>query len=230
MQRSHTGSLRVQKAMSQAATQSRAPYGIYTEVEMAFAMWSSLLPTLLVLIFCVASVSADCYTDILPSSNNSVIIESPIKYNNCDTCYRTLVNALLNTDNNKYNISTTMFPLDHVPPIYVEVYYVNTDDCETIKSTDIKTFCESNPNRQLWYWTAGTFYVYQPLDVFYYRSLFFSDPSWRTGTLSVCIPADCAATEEFYRTLTQRVSMLRLNIINYNGDLCDACMRFIICV
>ena len=163
---------------------------------MAFAMWSSLLPTLLVLIFCVASVSADCYND------------SAKTYNNCDTCYRTLVNAVLNTDNNKYNISTTMFPLDHVPPIYVEVYYVNTDDCETIKSTDIKTFCESNPNCQLWYWTAGTFYIYQPLDVFYYRSLFFSDPSWRTGTLSVCIPTECDAPEEFYKTLTQRVSML----------------------
>ena len=67
-----------------------------------------LLSTVLSACLSFRSVVGDCF-------NGS--------YDNCATCYQTLVNAMLNTDDNKYNLSKRFFPLDATSPVVVEVTY-----------------------------------------------------------------------------------------------------------
>ena len=113
--------------------------------------------------------------------------------NTCETCYQTLANSLINTGNNKYNLSRGFFPPDAVPPVLVKVTY-HFNNC-------------SNCSSKTWYWTAGTFYIYQPLEVFVFRSLFFSPISIRQGAVELQLPEECFdAPSEFYELLTQKVS------------------------
>jgi hypothetical protein len=84
-----------------------------------------------VLQFCVSfpAVAGDCYDD--PSNNNK-------SYDNCATCYQTLANALLNTEDNKYHLSNAFFPDDAVQPVEVQAVYVPETQCNTTK------YCDAN--------------------------------------------------------------------------------------
>lgn len=111
----------------------------------------------------------------------------------CATCYQDLAKALIDTENNKYSLSRGFFPPDAVPPVLVKITY-NFKNCSTCRS-------------KTWYYTEGAFYIYQPLEVFVFRSLFFSPISIRQGTVDLQLPAECFdAPSEFYQLLTQRVS------------------------
>ena len=164
------------------------------------------LPVLvLILQFCVSfpAVSGDCYDD--PSDNNR-------SYNNCDTCYQTLANALLNTGDNKYQLSNAFFPDDAVPPVEVRAVYMAETKCNppsnTTNCSDIKQPFDDNTT-STWYWLAGEFYIYQPLQIFVFRSLFFSPPSWRQECVVLCLPEQClndsVTFDDFFKFLTQRV-------------------------
>ena len=63
-----------------------------------------------VLQLCIPTLAGDCY------DNNE-------NYDNCNTCYQTFVNALVNTGDNKYKLSKLFFPIDDIPPIQVEITY-----------------------------------------------------------------------------------------------------------
>jgi len=116
--------------------------------------------------------------------------------NTCETCYQRLADSLTETGNNKYNLSRGFFPPDAVPPVLVKVTY------HFINCTP-PTPCSS----KTWYWTEGAYYIYQPLEVFVFRSLFFSPISIRQGTVELQLPAECLdAPSEFYELLTQKVS------------------------
>ena len=147
-----------------------------------------LISVLLQLCISFPAVAGDCYDD--PLNNNK-------SYNNCATCYQTLANALVKTEDNKYNLSRTFFPINAPPPVQVKVMYVKSSD-KMIQST--------------WYWLMGGFYVFQPLELFLYRSLFFSPPSLRRGSVTLILPDECFGkplthdTEIFFQYITQRVS------------------------
>ena len=134
------------------------------------------------------AVAGDCYDD--PPNNKSC--------DNCATCYQTLANALVDTEDNKYHLSRTFFPIDKAPPVQVEVTYVSSSD-EMIQST--------------WYWLRGGFYVFQPLELFMFRSLLFSPPCWRRESVTLVFPDNCFDessandSEIFFRYITQRVSI-----------------------
>ena len=109
----------------------------------------------------------------------------------CDECYDTLVDALVNMRNNKYNLRRVFYPLDRPCPVFVTVTYQYNDS--------------SVPN-QTWYWSAGAFYFLQPLEVFQFTSLFFGNPEWRSGELTLFLPAECAnASEGFMTEVTEQV-------------------------
>ena len=120
-------------------------------------------------------------------------------YDNCATCYQTLANALIDTDDNKYSLSRGFFPPDTSTPALIKITY-HFKECDTSSATD----CD-----RIWYWTMGTFYLYQPLEVFVYRSLFFSSPAVRQSSLELNLPDECRvnASDDFYMYLTQRVSI-----------------------
>ena len=56
-----------------------------------------------------------------------------------------------------------------------------------------------------WYWLAGEFYAFQPLNLFLFRSLLFSPPAWRKECVVLCLPDECLSND-FLKYLTQRVS------------------------
>ena len=119
-------------------------------------------------------------------------------FDNCASCYQTVANAIVNTADNKYEISRAFFPAESVTSVHVRVTYRS----------------ESNANSQITYfWVMGGFYVIQPLNVFLYRSLFFSPPSYRQENVTIMLPDRCFndlanSNEEFFKFATQRVWML----------------------
>ena len=145
------------------------------------AMPSRLVAVLLSIFCCWTVVSGDCYDE--PPNNKT--------YNNCATCYQTFANALVNTADNKFRMSKAFFPIFRVKPVEVETTYRST----------------SNETQKLWYWLMGGYYVFQPLELFIYRSLLFSPPTWRQETLTVYLPDECFSDNElFFEFATQRVS------------------------
>ena len=149
-----------------------------------------LPPLVLVLIsvlqLCISfpAVAGDCYDE--PHNNKS--------YDNCATCYQTLANALVNTGDNKYQLSDVFFPIDAVAPVQVEVTYISI----------------SNVTDRKMYWLKGGFYVFQPLELIVYRSLFFSPPSWRKESITLELPDQCFdksnKSDKYFQHVTQRVS------------------------
>ena len=130
-------------------------------------------------------------------------------YSNCATCYQTFANALVDTGDNKYRLSRAFFPTMNAAAVHVKVTYRSDSN-----TTDPKTY----------FWIMGGFYLIQPLNVFLYRSLFFSPPSYRQGTVTVILPDECfgdttesngttTELEEFFEYATQRVSLLLLQKI-----------------
>ena len=147
------------------------------------------LALVLVLQLCFPAVIGDCFDDEL-NNNRS--------YNNCATCYQTLANALINSEDNKYRLSETFFPIASVQPVQVRVTYILNTSNQTTLTRE-------------WYWLVGGFYLIQPLELFLYRSLFFSSPKWRQGAVTLVLPEQCFETyddlraERHFRFLTQRV-------------------------
>ena len=143
-----------------------------------------MLMSVLQFSICFPAVAGDCY-DELPNNK---------RHDNCATCYQTLANALVNTGDNKYNLSMAFFPIDVAPPVQVRVTYVRSSDLK-IQAT--------------WYWLIGGFYLFQPLELFLYRSLFFSPPSLRREAVTLILPDQCFANADstiFFQYITQRVS------------------------
>ena len=160
---------------------------------MTAMMHGVLVLVLTGLCFSFPAVAGDCYDD---ASNNK-------SYENCATCFQTLANALINTGDNKYNITNAFFPTDEVPPIEVAVTYIPFNDSNTENMSVKET---------KWYWLMGGFYVYQPLKIFFLRSLLFSPSAWRMGSVSVYLPYQCFTNDSqmdgFLEFLTQRVKFL----------------------
>ena len=113
--------------------------------------------------------------------------------------YETLANILISTTNIKYQLSIAFFPTERAPPAFVKVIYHYND-------TEIAN--------QTWLWSSGTFYFFQPLRIFQYTSLFFGNPEFRVGNVTLMLPADCAnAPVPVMETLTQRVRDYTLFLI-----------------
>ena len=109
----------------------------------------------------------------------------------CDECYNTLAKSLVNTRNNKYHLRRVFYPLQRASPVFVTVTYQYND--------------RSIPS-QTWYWGAGVFYFFQPLEVFQFTSLFFGNPEWRSSEITLTLPAQCASAPEGFMTeLTEQV-------------------------
>ena len=142
------------------------------------------------------------------------------KYDNCDTCYQTLANALISTADNKYQLGEMFFPKDDVTPAQVEVIYMSSSegkrnlDCETLKDTTQMKNIEDH-TEFTWYWLTGEIYVYQPVQLFQYRSLFFTPLRIHHKCVILYLPSTCLNSrgqyyDEFFEHLTQRVRCARI--------------------
>ena len=142
-----------------------------------------------VLQFCISfrAAAADCYDD--PMNNNR-------SYDNCDTCYQTLVNALINTGDNKYQLSVAFFPTNTFAPVEVEVIYMAIGDSNMTES---------------WCWLNQGYHIIQPVGPFVYHSLFFLRPQWGSVSTTLELPDSCFSnttkSKNMFQHLTQRVSI-----------------------
>ena len=116
--------------------------------------------------------------------------------NDCSKCYAILVSKIVQHDGNMFNLTSVFFPPDDESPVFVIVYYHFFED-------------GSNSNKsQVWYWSTSTFYLFQPLHVLLFTSLFFSDTRLQSSSLHLTLPTSCLNQNEssHMMLLTQRVS------------------------
>ena len=98
---------------------------------------------------------------------------------------------LFQSGQNRYQLTKTFFPPRNAHPVFVIVNY---------------TFEDSNTTK-LWYWSESEFYLIQPLEIFQFSSLFFSNFPHRQASLSLTLSGYCRdASDEMMEVLTQRVS------------------------
>ena len=117
--------------------------------------------------------------------------------NSCSQCYTTLVKHVLMNDTNQFNIQNTFFPPYQSSPAFVTVSYEYYQDNEMLTN-----------ETEIWYWSISTFYIYNPLPIFQFSSLLFSDISKLTSEVTFKLDLSCRnASTKYKRLLTQRVSL-----------------------
>ena len=117
-------------------------------------------------------------------------------------CYVALVEHVLMNDTNQFNLQNTFYPPHKTSPAFVTVSYEYYQDKEMLMD-----------ETEIWYWSISTFHIYNPLTVFQFSSLLFSDISKQTSNITLKLDLSCKnASTEFMKFLTQRVS-LKLNLV-----------------
>ena len=146
------------------------------------------------------------YLIVLASLLPSVVMQSTIskckedEENDCSKCYSLLVANITEDDTNIFNLTYAFFPPDAASPALVVVFYHYSDDSGNeidINDTDV------------WFWSKSTFYLFHPLHVFQFTSLFFSDLGLESSEVHQTLHQDCRnSSKKHMRLLTQRVSVL----------------------
>ena len=133
----------------------------------------------------------------LAMCSNDTIMCEPGEENDCSKCYMVLADQVTKHDRNLFEIQNIFFPPDNTPPVFVTVIYTFKDP----DKGDGKNITE------IWFWSASTFYLFQPLHVFQFTSLFFSNTQLQWSEASLTLPLNCAnASDAHKQLLTQRVS------------------------
>ena len=158
-------------------------------------MKSFLLPVLVLLLPCGSHAD--------DSVNCSAGKES------CSKCYSTLVEQVTKRDQNLFNLQNRFFPPEKASPLFLTVYYhfdTDTDVCDT-NDTSGSLYKTKDNNTVVWFWSTTSFYLFQPIHVLQYTSLFFSDSESYASEVCLVLHPDCRdASKKHMRLLTQRVS------------------------
>lgn len=135
---------------------------------------------------------------LMACTNDSVLCE-PGEEGDCSKCYVVLAEQVTKHDRNFFEIQKAFFPPDTRSPVFVIVTYTYYYEGEN--STLVTDATE------IWFWSTSTFYLYQPLHVFQFTSLFFSDTQLEISEVRLTLPMECYnASEDHKQLLTQRVS------------------------
>ena len=123
----------------------------------------------------------------------------PSATTSCTSDFYALEKELLSRTGNRYNLTKTFSPPRDAHPVVVKVTYV---------------FEGSDYEDEVWFWTESLFYLIQPLEIFQYTSLFFSNLPYRQKEVVITFGANCSDIDpEYLMILTQRVS--HTNILTY---------------
>lgn len=115
-----------------------------------------------------------------------------VSFEACSTDFFTLEQSLLLSSDNRFNILKAFYPPREAYPVMVRVNYTFNDDLLKPK---------------IWMWSQSEFYLIQPLEVFLFSSLLFSNFPYRLRELSVQLHAECSNVDDRYlELLTGRVS------------------------
>ena len=136
----------------------------------------------------------------LAMCSNDTIMCEPGEENDCSKCYVVLADQITKHDRNLFEIQNIFFPPNNHAPVFVTVTY-------TFKDPDGVQFGDGENTTEIWFWSTSTFYFFQPLHVFQFTSLFFSDTQLQWLEASLTLPLNCAnASDAHKQLLTQRVS------------------------
>ena len=132
-------------------------------------------------------------------TNSSAVACEPGEEDDCSKCYAFLVEQVTQHDRNYFEIQNVFFPPDGPSPVFVIVTY-HFQDHPGGKS-----------NTEIWFWSTSAFYIWQPLHVLQFTSLFFSDTKLQSANATLTLPLNCRHANDTYRKLlTQRVSFFVL--------------------
>ena len=133
----------------------------------------------------------------------------PGNENNCSKCYDVLVNELVISDINRFNLQQAFFPPNDSNPVFVTVTY------HFIRNpTGPTNFSVLDGPTQTWFWTQSTFYLFQPIDSLQYTSLLFSDTTLSSKKVDLYLQPNCKDSDtDMMRLLTQRVSQNKLQLL-----------------
>lgn len=151
----------------------------------------------------LAIVMCNCYSGVSTSNNDTTDIpfggECEPNKSNCRECYILLKESLLKRDENVRKLSETFFPPRHNLPEFVEITYIFGGDAN---------------NKQVWFWTHESSYLFFPMETFQYLSLFFGKPAaFFSGKVNLTLDAECFnARHDIMILLTQRVSLVHVLI------------------
>ena len=132
-----------------------------------------------------------------------MVTDAQNTYADCSTNFTTLENALLDSSDNIFKLTTTYFHPDMERPLYANVYY---------------KFDNFSPGAH-YIWSASTLYfIVAPSALGYLSQLYTFVSNKRIVDLPLHLPADCAelanetdsTKENFLFVLTQRVSHIFL--------------------
>lgn len=116
--------------------------------------------------------------------------------NTCLRCFNRLAYETIRRDDNQISLQRAFHPPNSAPPVFVIVTYNYSD----LNGNIIK-------QSKTWYWSASTYFIFQPLAMLQFTSLFFADPDFRTKRLTINLPMDCLGVGDgTVQLLTQRVS------------------------
>jgi len=114
---------------------------------------------------------------------------------NCADSFFVMEESLLRSTDNRFNLLKAFYPPRKVHPVVVTVNY---------------TFHGTNDS-VVWFWTLSEFYLIQPLEIFQFTSLFFSNKPYRQSKLQIKLDNNCSqASDEFFEVLTTKVNLTQV--------------------
>ena len=136
------------------------------------------------------------------NSTSSDSVKCDPGYEQCSQCYDLLVNELIVSDRNRFNLQKAFFPPMTTNPVFVTVRYY------FIRNATGQTNFSSNEEPQLWFWTESTFYLFQPIESLQFTSLLFADTILsESRTVDLYLQPECEeSSTDMMQLLTQRVS------------------------
>ena len=162
------------------------------------------------LLFLVVLVSASNAVSGAPVSGAPVVTASagrePLPQcdpgeDSCSQCYDLLVNEVVISNKNRYNLQKVFFPANYSNPVFVRVTYHFT------RNPDGPTDYLEEGSTQVWIWTESTFYLFQPIASLQFTSLLFSDTTLSSNKIDLYLQPSCENSSiDMMQLLTQRVS------------------------
>lgn len=110
----------------------------------------------------------------------------------CSSNFFALEQSLLQSTDNRFHLLQSFYPPRQAHPVLLRVNY---------------TFDGVDNSTQMWFWSVSEFYLIQPLEIFQFTSLLFSDMPYRSGQVSLVLAGNCSLTpQEHLQLLTTKVS------------------------
>ena len=135
-----------------------------------------------------------CLLLVLLSLHLAASVDGQVDFANesCSSDFHLMEQSLLKSTENRFRLLRAFYPLTEANPVLVRVEY---------------SFDGLDNHSLIWFWTESHFYLIQPLEIFQFTSLMFSNMPYRQGNISLLLNAGCiSAPLQYFQLLTARVS------------------------